>query len=189
MWEWLKEAVNKVIEWGVNLTQKGNEAAKNLFDNVINTIKELPNKMLEIGKNIVEGLWNGIVGAKDWIKNKVGEFAKGILDGMKESLGIHSPSRLFRDEVGKYIALGVGEGFNKNIDSVYNAMKNKLNLENAKLNSNLVSDLSVANDIGSSNTKAQTISPVIVNFYPQQMTEGEIDRAFNYINRKFGLAY
>ena len=30
---------------------------------------------------------------------------------------------------------------------------------------------------------------VTVNFYPQQMTEAELDNAFNYINRKFGLIY
>lgn len=28
-----------------------------------------------------------------------------------------------------------------------------------------------------------------VNFYPQKMTDAEMDNAFNYINRKFGLAY
>ena len=28
-----------------------------------------------------------------------------------------------------------------------------------------------------------------VNFYPQQMTEAELDRAFNYIDRRYGLAY
>ena len=28
-----------------------------------------------------------------------------------------------------------------------------------------------------------------VNFYPQKMSETELDNAFNYINRRFGLAY
>lgn len=96
--------------------------------------------MLDFGKNIVEGLWNGIVNAKDWIVNKVKDFAKGILDGMKNTLGIHSPSRVFRDEVGKYIALGVGEGFNKNIDNVYKKMKSTVDFETQKLNANLTSN-------------------------------------------------
>lgn len=34
-----------------------------------------------------------------------------------------------------------------------------------------------------------TNNQVVVNFYPQQMTNAELDNAFNYINRKFGLAY
>lgn len=55
--------------------------------------------MLDLGKNVVEGIWHGIVNAKDWIVGKVKDFAKGILDGMKQALGIHSPSRVFRDEI------------------------------------------------------------------------------------------
>lgn len=30
---------------------------------------------------------------------------------------------------------------------------------------------------------------IVVNFYPQEMTTAEMDKAYNYINRKFGLAY
>lgn len=96
--------------------------------------------MLEIGRNIIEGLWNGIKNAKDWIVGKVKGFANGILDGMKNALGIHSPSRVFRDEVGRYIALGVGEGFNKSIDSVYKRMKSTVDFETQKLNANLTSN-------------------------------------------------
>ena len=59
---------------------------------------------------------------------------------MKKALGIHSPSRLFRDEVGKYIALGVGEGFDKNIDSVYKQMKTAVDFETQKLSTSLTSN-------------------------------------------------
>ena len=37
-------------------------------------------------------------------------------------------------------------------------------------------------DAGASNN-------ITINFYPQQMTEAELDTAFNYINRRFGLQY
>lgn len=30
---------------------------------------------------------------------------------------------------------------------------------------------------------------VVVNFYPQQMTTAEMDKCFNYVNRRFGMAY
>ncbi|MGN1044289.1 MAG: hypothetical protein ACI4PR_05855 [Acutalibacteraceae bacterium] len=39
------------------------------------------------------------------------QFARGILDGIKSAIGIHSPSKVFEQEVGKNMALGVGEGF------------------------------------------------------------------------------
>ena len=54
-------------------------------------------------------------------------------------MGIHSPSRVFRDEVGKNIALGVGEGFSDNITDVYKDMKSTVDFETQKLNSNLTS--------------------------------------------------
>ena len=37
--------------------------------------------------------------------------------------------------------------------------------------------------------KAGGNNSIVVNFYPQQMTEAELDNAFNYINRKFGILY
>ena len=46
-----------------------------------------------------------------WIKDKVFGFADGIIDGFKSAFGIHSPSTVMRDSVGKYLAEGVGEGF------------------------------------------------------------------------------
>ena len=32
-------------------------------------------------------------------------------------------------------------------------------------------------------------NPITVNFYPQKMTDAELDRAFNYIDRRYGMAY
>lgn len=118
IWEWLSTTIPKIIQWGKNMAQKGKEGAVNLFHNIINTIKQLPSKMLEIGKNIVQGIWNGIVNAKNWMINKVKEFARGILDGIKNALGIHSPSTVFRDVIGKNMALGIGIGFEKGMDGV-----------------------------------------------------------------------
>ena len=51
------------------------------------------------------------------------EFAKGILDGIKSALGIHSPSKVFEQEVGKNMALGVGEGFTNTMNDVQKEMQ------------------------------------------------------------------
>ena len=79
--------------------------------------------MLSIGSNIVSGIWSGISGSIGWITSKVREFARGILDGIKSALGIHSPSTVFEQEVGKNMALGVGEGFINAMDSVKKEMQ------------------------------------------------------------------
>lgn len=88
-------------------------AIKSVANAIINTVKSIPSKMISIGRNIVSGLWNGIAGMADWVIGKVKGFASSVLGGIKKALGIHSPSRVMRDEVGKYMALGLGVGFEK----------------------------------------------------------------------------
>lgn len=90
-------------------------AAMTVAKAVLNAIKSIPNQVISIGKNIVKGLWNGISNMTGWITDKVMGFANSVLGGIKKALGIHSPSRRMRDEVGKYMALGMGIGFEKNI--------------------------------------------------------------------------
>lgn len=137
IWEWLTNAINNVINWGKDLVNKGKEAAKNLVDNIVNTIQNLPSKLAEIGKNLVQGLWNGITSAGNWLKDKISSFAGGIIDGFKSTFGIHSPSRVMNKEIGRYLALGLGEGFNDNIKSVYSKMKSAVDFETQKLSASL----------------------------------------------------
>ena len=85
--------------------------------------------MQNTGKYLIEGLWDGIKGMASWVTDKIKGFATNILDNMKEALGIHSPSTLFRDEVGKNIALGVGEGFSSTMKDVSQEMANSIPTE------------------------------------------------------------
>lgn len=184
----LSDIINKIQTWGTDMVNKGKEAARNLVDTIFNTITELPGKVMDVGRNIVEGLWNGITGAGDWIKNKVGEFAKGILDGMKEALGIHSPSRLFRDEVGKYIALGVGEGFTENIASVYKKMKASVDFETQKISASISAsaDLKTAQGSGQiiENNNDNGVN-VTQNFYDKSASPYEIAKETRNTMRRF----
>ena len=123
IWTWLSNAVQKVIAWGSDMVSKGRQAASDLFNAIVNKVREIPSQMLSIGSNIVSGIWSGISGSIGWITSKVREFARGILDGIKSALGIHSPSTVFEQEVGKNMALGVGEGFINAMDSVKKEMQ------------------------------------------------------------------
>ncbi len=123
IWTWLSNAVQKVISWGADMVSKGRQAASDLFNAIVNKVREIPGQMLSIGSNIVSGIWSGISGSIGWITSKVREFARGILDGIKSALGIHSPSKVFEQEVGKNMALGVGEGFINAMDNVKKEMQ------------------------------------------------------------------
>ena len=122
----LVETINKVIQWGRDLVAKGKQASIDLVNNIVNTVRELPSKMLEIGRNIVQGIWNGINNAKDWVLNKIKGFGKSILNGIKSVFGIHSPSTVFRDQIGKNLALGIGEGFEDEMKDVTNEMQSAI---------------------------------------------------------------
>lgn len=79
IWDNLTAAIKHVISWGLELREKAKTAASDMFHNIVDTIKELPGKMLELGKNMVEGLWNGIKNMGQWIKDKIFGFADGII--------------------------------------------------------------------------------------------------------------
>lgn len=100
--------------------------------------------MIDVGKDLVKGLWNGILNAKDWLLNKVKDFAKSIIEKIKKTLGIASPSKVMRDEVGKFLPQGIAVGIeadtdkalasvNKLSDDIFNEMKNAMNFENARM--------------------------------------------------------
>lgn len=126
VWNAIVGAVQQVVNWGTQLAAKGTEAAKGLYNAVVNGVRSLPSKMAEIGSNIVSGIWNGISSGWDWLTGKVKSLAKSLLDGAKDALGIHSPSRLFRDLVGKMIPQGIGVGIAAEMPTLQSDLKEEL---------------------------------------------------------------
>lgn len=89
-------------------------------------------KFLEIGKNIVRGIWEGIKSMGKWIGDKVSGFFGGIVDGAKNLLGIHSPSKVFAG-IGKYMAEGLGEGWDDEFSAVSKRINSGLSFNAGKL--------------------------------------------------------
>jgi phage-related protein len=75
-------------------------------------------KLGEVGLNLIKGLWQGISDAGAWLRDKISGFFGGVVDSIKDFFGIHSPSKVFSDEIGKNLALGVGEGFGATMSEV-----------------------------------------------------------------------
>lgn len=97
-----------------------------LLSKVCEGLKDGFSKIFNVGKNLVEGLWNGIKSAKDWVLDKIKGFGGEVLKGIKAFFGIKSPSTVFRDEVGKNLALGLGEGFSTTMKGVSSDMKSAI---------------------------------------------------------------
>lgn len=105
--------------------------------------------MLDIGKNIVQGLWNGINNAKDWVLDKIKGFGESVLNGIKSFFGIHSPSTVFRDEIGGNLAKGIGIGF-----------ENEMNSVNQEIQKALPTDLDVSSSVNISKNISNRIDDV-----------------------------
>ena len=84
---------------------------------IVDGIASLMGSILEVGKDIVRGIWDGIQEMASWITEKVTGFFSGIVDSVKGLLGIHSPSTVF-SEMGKNMALGLGEGWDNEYDRI-----------------------------------------------------------------------
>ena len=97
--------------------------AVEIGSNVVNGVKLAFSQMVDVGKNLVRGIWQGISGSLQWIKDKLKEWVGNVTKFIKKIFGIHSPSTLFRDEIGKNLALGIGEGFTDEMKAVSNQME------------------------------------------------------------------
>ena len=63
-----------------------------------------------IGKNIVEGIANGISAAASSIADAAKNAAQAALNAAKDFLGIHSPSSVFREQIGRNMGAGIASG-------------------------------------------------------------------------------
>ena len=127
----------KIVQAGINLVIK---LASGLIQAIPQLIQAIPkiissivsgfgtymSKMGEVGLNLVKGIWNGISNATQWILDKIKGFGQAILNGIKSFFGIHSPSTLFKNEVGTNLALGIGEGFEDSMKDVATNMQNAI---------------------------------------------------------------
>lgn len=129
IWNAIVTCISKIAEWGTKMQAKAREAIANVCTAIVNGFKDLPAKMVEIGSNIVQGIWNGISSGWDWLTGKVKDVANSLLDAAKGALGIASPSKKFRDEVGVFMAQGIGVGFEKEMQSVARIMQNSIPTE------------------------------------------------------------
>jgi len=84
-----------------------------IITSMISALGKGISSFVDIGANLLKGLWQGISNTKDWLVNKVKSIGSTITGAIKSIFGIHSPSRVMRDEIGVNLAKGIGAGFEK----------------------------------------------------------------------------
>lgn len=103
--------ITNAVRNGVNSV--GN-AVKGVKEKIVGAFNGAGSWLVSAGRNILQGLTNGIKGAISAVISTISGVAQKVVDTVKHVLGIHSPSRVFRDEVGKMIPAGLGIGVEMN---------------------------------------------------------------------------
>lgn len=186
----------KIIDAGITLTLKIAEGLIKAIPQLVSKIPEIivsfinginnyRSNMSDVGKNLIEGMWEGISNVTQWLKDKISGFASGITDSIKSFFGIHSPSTLFKEEIGTNLALGVGEGFSDSMKSVTEEMQDALP---TSFNTEVDALLNTSNLNSVGTTGLNSAIPQII-FNVQELDKDRLEQCFNYVNERFGLAY
>lgn len=126
---WLAGVVSTVIGWVSQFASNATSAATQFASNLIDGLASIPGQVTSIGSNIIQGIVNGITGAADTLIDAVKGAVGDAIEGAKNLLGIHSPSRVFR-EIGQYTMQGAALGVDDDADllskSTDNAMRSMI---------------------------------------------------------------
>jgi phage-related protein len=111
----VKTAARKIITYAVNGIKGLPSSLATKAKNAVVKMKDKFTKVnwLSVGKNIVKGIAKGI-GDFAWILvDKMTSLARKAFDSVTSFFGIHSPSRLMRDKVGKMLPAGISVGLER----------------------------------------------------------------------------
>lgn len=116
-----KQGIQGLINGLKSLLGSIGSAMVSIGNAIINGVKSLPSKLLSIGKNIIQGLINGIKSGVAAVGSAISDLANSAVKKAKAALGIKSPSRVFRDQIGKNIGLGLAAGIDASKDDATKA--------------------------------------------------------------------
>ena len=118
----LSGAISAVGSFASSMASGALRAGRQFLSNLVNTLASIPGRMVSIGSQIVHGIISGITGSIGKVGSAILGGVKDAISGVKNFLGIHSPSRLFRDQIGRNIGLGLAQGISNSQAAVMSSM-------------------------------------------------------------------
>ena len=118
----LSGAISAVGSFASSMASGALRAGQQFLSNLVNTLASIPGRMVSIGSQIVHGIISGITGSIGKVGSAILDGVKDAISGVKNFLGIHSPSRLFRDQIGRNIGLGLAQGISNSQAAVMSSM-------------------------------------------------------------------
>ncbi|KRT94026.1 hypothetical protein ABE068_01310 [Bacillus glycinifermentans] len=89
---------------------------KSIWNGVMSFFKGI--NLGSVGRDIMQGLINGVTGMWGAVSSTFSRLTNAIPSTIKKILGIHSPSRVMRDQVGYHIGTGMAAGIDKSESKV-----------------------------------------------------------------------
>lgn len=153
-------------------------AAVDIGRGILNTIGEVD--WISLGKNVIDGIINGIKNAAGSLFDALKDLASKALQAAKDALGIASPSRKFRDMVGKFIPAGVAKGVLQNLGLVKSAVRKMSDLAEDDFNASLRMDTRTGRGHSSGGTKGRSGVSVVQYIYSEAKTAADLMREARY---------
>ena len=117
------------------------EAVPQIISAIWDTIKETD--WLSLGADILKGIANGLVDGLGAVWDSIKETGEQIWQGFKDFFGIHSPSRLMREEIGQWLLPGVAVGVEDTSDETADDINSSLESLSERLDSPEIEPLEI----------------------------------------------
>lgn len=119
----LGSAIGQAASFVGQMASKASQAGQQFMSNIVSTLSGIPGRVASIGGQIVSGIASGIAGAAGQVVSALGGVVNQAVEHAKSMLGIHSPSRVMRDLIGKNIARGVAVGIEDETATAVSAVR------------------------------------------------------------------
>ncbi len=152
------------------------KAVPQIISALVDAFGQMASTLGTIGLDLVKGIFNGISNSVQWLYGMLKGWVSNVISYIKRLFGIHSPSAIMRDEVGKNLALGVAEGIAKNKDAVSDAMSEMADVVTD-------SDLSIEPEVTAKTIDFETFKEKIRPSL--DFVKSQISRAQDVLNTQF----
>ncbi|WP_106460164.1 phage tail tape measure protein [Anaerococcus sp. Marseille-P3915] len=178
--------MNGFVAKVTNGSNKAKSTVKSTCSQMVSTVNGYKGSFANAGYNLMAGLANGIYNGRSGVINASINVMRSAVNAAKRAAGIHSPSRVFRDEVGKMLTRGMGIGIEDEkgfvvdkvkatMEAIRNKAKNAVLFDNKRMGADLAYNLAG----GSIQNKQQV---------DVQVTNGAVTSVINLDSREIGKA-
>lgn len=184
-----KDIVSSILAGITGTWDTLKKSATSLITNLPKAIGNVSGLFTSIGVNIIKGISQGITNSFKGLKDNLMAKIKALPESARKFLGIKSPSRLFRDEVGQWIPKGIAVGIDEGMGALDEAMSSMMDAVEPDYEPSIASVDGIyneGNNYGGVGLGMTTGINQTFNIYDKQQSPDELARAIR-LESRYGL--